>query len=362
MRIADKMHYNQVNQNVAKNRAEQADLQNQAATQKRINKPSDDPLAASKVLGARTEQRGNEQYLKNIDHAKSFLEFTEQSLSELSDILIRAKELAVSQANDASGNEQSRQVTASELEQIYNQSVQIGNRKLGERYIFGGFKTQTPPFTNSGDYRGDDGDMKINIHKDTFLAMNLPGNKVFLGKGLGGDGITRATQETPRKAEELPDYKALEMQRLSDNEAAEQNYVDTRAPASLASGQRLTPSGRDPVSESPGINIFQALKGLEVSLRVNDKAGIQESLDTLDQAISQVVLARSEVGARVMTVNSTGESLQKALVENKITASQLEDADLFEVVSNINKNDSTLKATLETSGKLIQTSLMDFLK
>jgi flagellar hook-associated protein 3 FlgL len=97
-------------------------------------------------------------------------------------------------------------------------------------------------------------------------------------------------------------------------------------------------------------------------LRTNDKAGIQESLDTLDQAISQVVLARSEVGARVMTVTSTAESLQKAIVENKIAASQMEDADLFEVVSNINKNDSTLKATLETSGKLIQSSLMDFLK
>jgi flagellar hook-associated protein 3 FlgL len=362
MRIADKMQYNQVNQNLAKNRTEQADLQNQAATQKRINKPSDDPLAAAKVLGARTEERGNQQYLKNINNAKSFLEFTEQSLSELSDILIRAKELAISQSNDASGNEQSRQVTASELEQIYNQSVQIGNRKLGERFIFGGYKTQTQPFTNTGEYQGDDGDMKINIHKDTFLSMNLPGNKVFLGKGLGGDGISRSNSETPKKAEELNDYKSKEAERLTANDAAEENYVDTRAPASFARAQRLAPNGRDPVTESAGINVFQTLKGLEISLRTNDKAGIQESLDTLDQAISQVVLARSEVGARVMTVSSTAESLQKAVVENKIAASQLEDADLFEVVSNINKNDSTLKATLETSGKLIQSSLMDFLK
>jgi flagellar hook-associated protein 3 FlgL len=362
MRIADNMKFNQVNQNLSKNRTEQADLQNQAATQKRINKPSDDPLAAAKVLGARTEERGNQQYMKNINNAKSFLEFTDQSLSELSDILMRAKELAVSQSSDASGNEQSREVTASELEQIYNQSLQIGNRKLGERYIFGGFKTQTQPFSKAGEYQGDDGDMKINIHKDTFLAMNLPGNKVFLGKGLAGDGIARPNAETPMRAEELKEYKDLEIQRLSQNEAVEENYVDTRAPASFARAQRLNPNGKDPVTESSGINVFQTLKGLEISLRTNDKQGIQESLDTLDQAISQVVLARSEVGARVMTVNSTAETLQKAVVENKITASQLEDADLFEVVSNINKNDSTLKATLETSGKMIQTSLMDFLK
>ena len=49
MRIADKMQFSQINQNVQKNRAEMSDLQNQAATQKRITKPSDDPLAASRV-------------------------------------------------------------------------------------------------------------------------------------------------------------------------------------------------------------------------------------------------------------------------------------------------------------------------
>ena len=112
MRVADKMAFNQVNQNLVKNRSEMADLQNQAATQKRINKPSDDPLASARVLVARTEERGNSQFIKNINNAKSFLEFSDQSLGELSDILVRAKELAISQSNDASGNEETRLVTA----------------------------------------------------------------------------------------------------------------------------------------------------------------------------------------------------------------------------------------------------------
>src|SRR5690606_11787867 len=146
------------------------DLQNQAATQKRINKPSDDPLASARVLAARTEERGNTQFIKNINNARSFLEFSDQSLSELGDILVRATELAISQSNDASGNEETRLVTASEIDQIYNQSVQIGNRKLGERYIFGGFKTQTRPFTPDGAYEGDDSDMKIQTQKDSYVA------------------------------------------------------------------------------------------------------------------------------------------------------------------------------------------------
>lgn len=362
MRIADKMQYNQVNQNLTKNRAEMSDLQNQAATQKRINKPSDDPLASARVLAARTEEHGNQQYIKNINNAKSYLEFTDQSLSELTEILMRAKELAVSQANDASGNEQSRVVTASEVEQIFNQSIQIGNRKLGERFIFGGTKTQTSPFNQAGEYFGNDSDMKIGIHKDSFVAMNMPGDKVFLGKGLTGDGIIRSRYETPKTAEDVQEFKQQEVERKELNQEFEENHVQTRAPASAYRAQRIGAPAKDPVTNSAGVNVFEALKGLEISLRTNDKGGIQESLDTLDQAISQVVLARSEVGARVMAVNSTTESLQKAIVDNKVTASQLEDVELFEVVSSMNKTDSALRATLETSGKVIQPSLLDFLK
>ena len=362
MRIADKMQYNQVNQNVTKNRSEMAELQNQAASQKRINKPSDDPLGSARVLAARTEERGNQQYIKNINNAKSFLEFTDQSLAELSEIMMRAKELAISQSNDASGNEQSRQVTASEIEQIYHQSVQIGNRKLGERFIFGGTKTQSAPFDRTGGYKGNDSEMRIGIHKDSFVAMNIAGDKVFLGKGMSNDGAPRASSETPTDVPQLQNFKTGEIERREQNQEFDENYVETRAPASAYRAQRLGSIGKDPINGSDGVNVFETLKGLEISLRTNDKAGIQESLDTLDQAISQVVRSRAEVGARATTLTNTTDSLQKAVVDNKVAASQLEDVELFDVVSNMNKSDSALRATLETSGKLIQPSLLDFLK
>ncbi|MBV2168858.1 MAG: flagellar hook-associated protein FlgL [Bdellovibrio sp.] len=360
MRIADKMAFNQVNQNLTKNRSDMADLQNQAATQKRINKPSDDPLASARVLAARTEEKGNGQFIKNINNARSFLEFSDQSLGELSEILVRAKELAISQSNDASGNSETRMVTASEIEQIYNQAVQIGNRKLGERFIFGGYKTQTTPFSQAGEYFGDDGDMKIQTQKDSFVAMNIAGSKVFLGRGLGGDGIVRASYDAPKDVEQLKQHQQEENERSELNREIENNYIETRGPASQRRQSRS--DKQDPVTGGAGINIFSALRNLEVSLRTNDKEGVQENLDTLDQAISQVVLARSEVGSRIMAVNNTMDSLQKAVVDNRVTASQLEDADAFQVISDINKTDSTLKATLETSGKLIQPSLLDFLR
>src|SRR6476661_8946886 len=117
MRIADKMNYDQVTSNLSKNRTEMAELQNQAATQKRVTKPSDDPLAAARVLAGKIDINSNSQFLKSVYNAKTFLEFSEQSLGELADTITRAKELAISQSNDASANEGTRKVVASEIAQ-----------------------------------------------------------------------------------------------------------------------------------------------------------------------------------------------------------------------------------------------------
>lgn len=360
MRIADKMATTQVDRNIQKNRTEMSTLQNQAATQKRINKPSDDPLAATRVLAARTDENSYKQYLQNIVQAKSFIEYSEQALGELNEALVRAKELAIGQASDAGASDETRRITAEEISQIYQQSVQVGNRKLGDRYIFAGQQTLTQPFDSSGNYSGDAGDIKIQIHKDAVVGMNMAGSKVFLGEGIGGDGVIRTSPMNPKTVDDLQQIRREDDEINQKNEEQKFNQVQTRTLASI--GQSGHIGKQDPVSDARGLNVFQTLKGLEISLKTNDKVGVQESLDLLDQAISQVVLARAELGSRVTTLNATTDSLQKAVVDNKGMASQMEDTDVFKLVSDINKTESTLKATMETSSKMVQRSLLDFLR
>jgi flagellar hook-associated protein 3 FlgL len=359
MRVTDKMVHNQVVNNLQSNRGEMSDLQNKAATQKRITKPSDDPAAAARVLTARTDERGSNQYVKNINYARGFLEFTDQSLSELSESLVRAKELAIQQANDAGASGDTRRVTALEIEQIYNQAVQIGNRKLADRYVFGGFQTTAPPFDITGNYRGDDGDMKIHINKDAFVAMNVSGDKVFLGKGLSDDGLIRAKTKVPRDTKELQAHIREEQERLQKNKELENQPIGLRGPASSSDGASVR-SKETP--EQTGVNILGVLKDLEIALRTDDKEEVQAAIEALDVSINQVINARASVGSRVSSLNAAMDSLQKSIVDSKTTASQLEDADLFQVVSDMNKTDSTLKATLETSGKVMNLSLLDFLR
>ncbi len=381
MRVADKMTFAQVNNNLSKNRAEMNDLQNQAATQKKINKPSDDPLGTARVMGAKSEENQQRQFLKSLNLAKGFLELTDQSLGELSEILMRAKELAVGQASDSSASEETRRVAATEIEQLINQSIQIGNRKLGDRYIFGGFKTTSAPFDRFGNYKGDKGEIQIQVNKDSYITMNIPGYQPFMGEESTDFGITEKRNQVPKNSDEL--IKNLETrENLKELEQENKNPFKVysgqgRGLASVSSDERVEQfedikneliengEGEEYLLKdykNKNVNVFDTLKSLSVSLRTNSKEGVQETLDILDQALNQVVETRAQVGARVMALNNDSESLQKSIMDNRVKASQIEDSDVFQLVSDINKTESALKATLETSGKLMQPSLLDFIK
>jgi flagellar hook-associated protein 3 FlgL len=357
MRVADKQSFEQVNANIGKNRQTMSELQNQAATQKRVTKPSDDPLAASRVLSHRVDLQGNQQFTKSLGYARSFLEYTDQSLSEITDTLVRAKELAIRQASDGSSGEETRRAVATEIDQLYNQLVQVGNRKLGDRFIFGGYRTQSAPFTMQGEYHGDEGEMLIHVDKDAFLAMNTPGSRVFMGSGFTAHGPKFVTPEQAMTIEELDKSK-------EEGKSPDGRPVEIRGPASLKKeGEDPDPvllqAGR---TTDDGVNLFRILRDLSTAMKTNDKAGIQDSLDLIDQGVSQVVLTRAQVGSRSTTLDNYTQSKEKEKVEDKIAISSLEDADIYSTVSDINKTESTLQATLQTSGKLIQKSLLDFIR
>lgn len=359
MRVTDKMNQNQVLTNIQKNRSELSNLQNQAATMKRVTKPSDDPAASAKILTNRTENKNLEQFEKNISFAKNFLETTESTLAQLGEAVVRAKELAVQAASDTNGG-LPREMLSTEVGEIYHSVMEISNRRLGERYLFGGQKTLTQPFNREGEYQGDDNEIRIENQKGNFVAMNLTGDRIFLGNGIGQDGKIKPDSETATSVDQLQQQKLSEADRQFQNEQLEENKLETRGPASVGRVQRL--GDKDPVTGGMGINIFNLISGLETAMKTNDKYGIQDALEPLDQALNQINMARAEIGGRVNQLNSSSEGIQKSIIDNKTVNSQLEDADLFQVMTDLNRSDAALKGSLETSHKILSMSLLDFLK
>lgn len=357
MRVADKMNYNQSLGNIQKNRSDLSAHQNQAASQKRINKPSDDPLGASRILESRMEIKGFEQYKRNILSAKEFIEFSESSLGQVNELLIRAKELALSQAGDAGSGEETRKIVATEVRQLYEQLVSVANRRYGDRFLFGGYKSTETPFDMEGKYYGDDNQIEVQVDKNSYVAMNMPGSIVFTGRKAGQVDMSQLQGDPSQVA--TPSEGAITPPGEAPVELRSLDSVNSSNAAPVGgSGNPMSAGHWGPKS----VNIFEVLTDLEFGLRANDKVAIQDTLEELDSSLSQINQARGELGSRVTSLNTGLETLQRLNVDNKAMQSEIEDVDMYELVNNLNKTQNQLEATLATSGKMMQKSLLDFLR
>jgi flagellar hook-associated protein 3 FlgL len=279
------------------------------------------------------------------------LNYTDSALGELTDLVARAKELAIGQANDPSSNAVTRMAVSSEIDQLFNQAVNIGNRKFGERFIFGGFRTTHSPFDHTGKYLGDEGAIQIETNKGVYTSINLPGDAVFHGRN---DVLTNVPEN--RRGSTTPNYPGPVTPPEPD--------VQVRGPASINERRKTEEDEKvkDLKEEPAGQNIFHIFRALSNGLKTNDTVAIEDTLERLDSGLEQVVLLRSQIGSRSAALENSAEGLAKNKIEDATLLSSIEDADAFEVFTDITKNENTLKATLQTSGKLIQPSLLDFLR
>lgn len=123
--------------------------QEQLATNKRINKPSDDPVGIISSLSVRSSLRKLEQYNRNVDDAQSWLTQSETAVMDINEVVSSAYELALQSASGTQSATEKKAI-ATELSELRNYLVELGNTKLGDKYIFGGYNTTTAPFAKSG--------------------------------------------------------------------------------------------------------------------------------------------------------------------------------------------------------------------
>src|SRR5262245_33134049 len=142
MRITNSLLQQRVLQNLQTNLAKFASTQGQIASGKRFERMSEDPLGGNQVMTADRALRGIEQYRRNSAAARTRTDAEEAALNQLTDLLTRAKELAV-QEGSASGTALTRASVKAEVDGIIEQVVQLGNTQVGSEYIFAGNQVTT---------------------------------------------------------------------------------------------------------------------------------------------------------------------------------------------------------------------------
>ncbi|MHB9093451.1 MAG: flagellar hook-associated protein FlgL [Eubacteriales bacterium] len=154
-------------------------IQEQLATGKRINRPSDDPVGLISSLRIRTSLTENEKYQGNVEDARSWLDTTDTALGQAGDIMQRARELTIYGANDTL-SAAARDALAKEVHQLREQLIQVSNTSHDGRYVFGGYKTTNPPFTAAGVYTGDNGVINYEIGINITMPVNTTGDAAFI--------------------------------------------------------------------------------------------------------------------------------------------------------------------------------------
>lgn len=158
-----------------------ADLQQRLATGKRINKPSDDPAGITRALSIRTDLKLTTQYMRNIDSGIARVNATEAGLATVTELLQRARELAILGGNETNDQDQRNNIAA-EVSGLLDEAIAVSNSRFAGQYIFGGHLSTVAPFspvgvpTTSVTYNGDSGVVERDISVGVRVQINVAGD------------------------------------------------------------------------------------------------------------------------------------------------------------------------------------------
>lgn len=273
-----------------------ATYQEQLSSQKRVNKVSDDPVAAKRAMRYRAEELASGKYLDNIDKSLAYMNATDSTFSEMASALDQVKALAVQGAN-GSQDAASRRALSQSVDSYLTRMVDLANSVHDGRYIFGGTATSDTPFARN--------------QADT--AVDYSGNLDSFSVQVGFNATVEVNQD----------------------------------------GFSLFKEPND---------VFDTLIQLRDALKANDQSAVSGLIDAVDAAHEQVVNVQGAMGGRMQRLELTRNQLESSKVQLGELISQAEDADLPSVISNLQMTQVALEAGLQAGARVLQPTLLDFLR
>ncbi len=351
-RVSEGSTIHSINYSIAKTKEKLENLQLQGSNLKKVQKPSDDPVGNMEILSIRSRKIDGDQYMRNASVAKAQLSFTENAIEELTELIVKAKELAIGQASNIF-DPSVRDSVAKEIQQIRGQAIGIGNRRLGNKYVFAGFKTLTKPFNEDGEYLGDDKQTKIEVGKDTFVPITFSGNDVFFQNASTQFNAKAPLEDTPFKQLD----QQFELQTKEQPHFKENEVQINRDPAAISVDRQFPP-------ETPQVlktSIFSDLKKLENALVTNNHEIIQDLLPEFDKSIDRLIEIRTTIGSTINKVDNSINTVEKENITNEAYKSRIEDADVAELFTDLTRQQNVLNATYKSSAQMMNNNLMKYI-
>lgn len=286
-------------QQLQRRMSSQATLQEQITSGKRINRPSDDPSGSVDIMRMRTQQRADTQYARNANNAVAWLTTIDNSLTQVSTQLTKARTLTLQGANAGALSNDQRQAIANDIDAIGQSLLSLANTNYNGRLVFAGtssadaaFTAQTDPATGAKTYtyNGFSGSgVERRVADATTVRIDSDGSEVF---GTGGSSVFAMIDTIAQK--------------LRDGEDISSYVGDIDAAASKV----MQEVGRIGSRENQAVDAQNALQDRKVTLRSQ-----LSSVEDLDMPAALVELSTLEVSYQV-ALASTAKVLQPSLLDH----------------------------------------------
>lgn len=302
------------------------DLSNQLTTGVKVNKPSD-AVDAGAISRYQQQIEKIDSYASTIAQTMGFLTFQDNIVSQATELIVRAKEIAQQGANETL-DEVSRSHLAEEVFQIRDQMANLANSTYQGRYVYGGTDDADAPF-DEGTYTdpasgmasvrwifdgnpGKDGTKSVKVTDTISVALNTPADQLF---GTSMEALERLSRS-------LSGY--------------------TTSPATG------TPDGTGAAYTFPA----------DFHTQTED---IKATIDLLNTARDvDLIPERVSLGGRLRRLE-TGQALLE-LTKNsaKEVLSRLQDADETEVAANLQQAQTALQASYSVTAKILRLTILDY--
>ena len=311
MRITTGMMQDNYLKCLSRNMGKMVSLQYQMSTGKRLNKMSDDPVDALSVMQFRAKLYRSARYKESVERGLTWLQQTESSVSELNKVLVSAYDTVIQMSNDWLGDDD-KNAAAELIGQLRDHVLTIGNAQSGTQYIFGGYNTKKAPF-----------------------SVDSSGKLLYNGLDLMDDANPALIDESKASIEYEVGFN------LRMNVAV--------------NGVQLIGMGED--------NIYAVLDNLYNALKADAPADeLSAYAGKLQDAQSHVLAVLGDIGGRVNRLELIANRYEEDQLIYTDNKSKLEDVDQAEALMNFKMAEYVYNAALQVGSRIVQPSLVDFLK
>ena len=311
-------------------------LQAQVSSGKKITKPSDDPSGTVSSVALRQQLRLNEQYTVQGDDGLSWLQSQDTALQTTSSQLRAARTLIIKALNDGVQSDGTRTANAVEVQGILQTVISLANSEYQGRSLFAG---------TAGAGRA----VQLATAASTSTAdPYTPATYTWAATGTGDPGVERQIDAQTKVRVDTNGAKLFGTDVAVNGQPAGQSLFSLL--------QQIADEIKAPKSAGADIATGSPATPVPANQRLSTL------LTRLDDATGKVLEGLADVGGRVGRIQRAQEVASSAKYELTDQLSKVEDVDLPAVLIQLSLQETAYKAALTATSKVLNTSLMDFIR